>query len=63
MKTKLQNKNIVNDAILKDISNAVHGLRNGEVVIKVQDFKIMQIDMVESNHYDDVWNVEGGGGI
>jgi len=54
-------KNIVNDAIIKDISNSIHGLRFGTVVITVHNARIVQIEVTEKNRFDDVWHVEGGG--
>ena len=56
-------RNIVNDAIIKDISDSIHNLQNGVVTIKVQDHKILQIEVTLKNHYEDVWTVEDGGGI
>ena len=58
MKTE---KNIVNDAIIKDISNSVHGLKFGAVVITVHNSRIVQIEVTEKNRFDDVWHLEGGG--
>ena len=56
-------KNIINDAIIKDISDSIHNLKNGIVTITVRDAKIIQIDIAQRSRFDDVWNVEGGGGI
>jgi hypothetical protein len=56
-------KNIINDAILKEISDAIHGLAFGTVTIKINQSKIVQIEVAESKRFDDVWSVEGGGGI
>jgi len=56
-------KNIVNDAIVKDISDAIHGLEYGVVTINVHDSKIVQIEITEKNRYDHIWNLENGGGI
>lgn len=57
------NKNIVNDAILKEISDAIHRLAFGTVTIKIHNSKILQIEVAENRRFDDVWSVEGGGGI
>jgi len=54
-------KNIVNDAIIKDISKSIHGLRFGTVVITVHNARIVQIEVTEKNRFDDVWHLEGGG--
>jgi len=54
-------KNIVNDAIIKDISDSVHNLRYGTVTITVHNSKIVQVEVAQKNRFDDVWLVEGGG--
>ena len=56
-------KNIVNDAIIKDIATAVESLDYGTVTIKVHETKIIQIEVTEKKRFDDVWRVEEGGGI
>jgi len=63
MNTQIKNKNIVNDAILKDISEAIHGIKYGVVTITVHDSKILQIEVTNKNRYDEVWTLENGGGI
>lgn len=54
-------KNIINDAIVKDISDVVHGLSYGIVTIKVHNAKIVQMEVTENRRFDDVWQTEGGG--
>jgi hypothetical protein len=56
-------KNIINDAIIKDISESIHKLKFGTVTIVVHNSKIVQIEVTEKNRFDEVWHVEGGGGI
>ena len=63
MGTKQNSRNIVNDAIIKDIAVAVGSLEYGTVTIKVHETRIIQIDVTEKKRFDDVWRVEGGGGI
>ena len=63
MSSKQNPKNIVNDAILKEINNATGSLEYGTVTIKVHDSKIIQIEVTEKKRFDDVWRVEEGGGI
>ena len=58
-----KNKNIVNDAIIKDISDAVGDLEYGTVVIKVHNSKIIQIEVTEKKRFDDIWQIGEGGGI
>ncbi len=55
-------KNIVNDAIIKELSDAIVGLKFGEIVIKVHDSKIIQIEKTEKVRYDS-FHLEHGGGI
>lgn len=56
-------KNIVNDAILKEISDAIHRLAFGTVTIKINNSKIVQIEVAENRRFDEVWSLEGGSGI
>ncbi len=54
---------IVNDAIIKDVRDAVTGLDYGTVLIKIHDSRIIQIEVTTRKRFDDVWKVEEGGGI
>ena len=63
MSTKQNPRNIVNDAIIKEIAVAVGSLEYGTVAIRVHENKIIQIEITEKKRFDDVWRVEGGGGI
>ena len=63
MSLKDKPKSIINDAIIKEISDAVSSLDYGTVTIKIHDAKIIQIDVSERKRFDDVWRVEEGGGI
>lgn len=54
--------NIINDAIIKDIADILTGLKYGEIVIKVHDSKIIQVEKTEKSRYD-TFHVEHGGGI
>ena len=56
-------KNIVNDAIIKDIAEAVDSLEYGTVTVKVHDRKITQVEVAQRKRFEDVWRVEEGGGI
>jgi hypothetical protein len=56
-------KNIVNDAIIKDIHKAVESLDYGMVEIKVHNSKIIQIAVTQRQCFDDVWRIEEGSGI
>lgn len=63
MSLKLGSKNIVNDAIIKDIAESVGALEYGTVTLKVHDRKIIQVEVAEKKRFEDVWKVEEGGGI
>lgn len=59
---KVPKGNIINDAIFKDIVEVLRGLQFGEVIIKVHDSKIIQVEKTEKSRYDS-FHVEQGGGI
>ena len=63
MSLKATSKNIVNDAIIKDLAQAVEALEYGTVTVKVHDRKITQVEVAERKRFDDVWKIEEGGGI
>ena len=51
------------DAIIRDIRNAIIGLDYGTVTIKVHNSKIVQIEITQKKRFDDAGLVEKGGGI
>ena len=63
MNKEMKNKNIVNDAIIKDIAHALEGLEFGTIAIKVHNSKIIQVEVTEKKRFDDVWLIGEGGGI
>ena len=63
MSLKTGLKNIVNDAIIKDIAQAVGSLEYGTVTLKVHDRKIIQVEVAERKRFEDIWKIEEGGGI
>jgi len=63
MSIKQNSKNILNDAILREIRAAVESLEYGTVAIKVHDKRIVQIETMQRKRFDDVWKLEEGGGI
>ena len=63
MGLKANSKNILNDAIIKDINDAIEGLEYGFVTIKVHGSRIIQIEVTERKRFDDVWKITEGGGI
>lgn len=56
-------KKVLNDTIIKEISQAVESLEYGELNIKVHNKKIIQIEVVRRKRFDDIWKLEEGGGI
>jgi hypothetical protein len=52
-----------NDAILKELAVSLSSLKYGEIVIKVHDSKIIQIEKTEKIRYDITRCIEQGGGI
>ena len=54
--------NIINDAIIKDIAEILAGLKYGEIIIKVHDSKIIQVEKTEKARYES-FHAEQGGGI
>ena len=56
-------KNILNDAIIKEIADAVGSLEFGSVAIKVHNRKIIQVEVSEKKRFDEAWKIEEGGGI
>lgn len=63
MGIKPKQKNIVNDAIIKEIIGVLDDLEYGHILITVHNSRIVQIDKTEKTRFDDIWLVEKGGGI
>ena len=63
MNKEIKSKNIVNDAIIKDIAKATCSLEFGTIAIKVHNSKIIQVEVTEKKRFDDVWLTGEGGGI
>lgn len=63
MSSKQNQKNIVNEAIMKEIIEALNSLKYGYVQITVHNSRIVQIDRTEKTRLDDIWHVENGEGI
>ena len=60
---KNNNESAINDAIVRDISNAIAGLDYGTVTIKVHNSKIVQVEITQKKRFDDARQFEKGGGI
>lgn len=63
MSSKQNQKNIVNEAIMKEIIEALNSLKYGYVQITVHNSRVVQIDRTEKTRLDDIWHVENGEGI
>ena len=61
--TEKPSRSRANDAIVKDIRNAIAMLDYGTVTIKVHNAKIVQIEITQKKRFDDAGLVEKGGGI
>lgn len=56
-------KKPVNTEILRAIGEAVASVAYGTVSIKIHDSRITQIEITEKKRFDDLCDVEKGGGI
>jgi len=54
---------LVNDAIIKDIRDSIVDLEYGEILVKVHNGRIVQMDVTRRSRFDQTWKIEGGGGI
>jgi len=63
MVSKPNQKNIVNDAIIKDIIGALDNLEYGNILITVHNSRIVQVEKTQKSRFDDIWLIEKGGGI
>ena len=61
--SKNRKGSIVNDAILKEIAEILTSLKYGDIVIKVHDSRIIQVEKTEKSRYDQFHSLEQGGGI
>jgi hypothetical protein len=61
----MSDRKIVNDAIIKDIAEKIHGIELGTITISVYDSRIVQVDITTTRkeRFDEVWLLEGGAGI
>ena len=58
-------REIVNDAIIKDIAEKIHGMELGTITISVFNSRIVQVDITitKKERFDEVWLLEDGAGI
>ena len=57
------NKRFLSDNIVKEIIEAVTSLDYGTIVIKIHDRKVVQIEVTKRKRFNEIWEVEKGGGI
>jgi hypothetical protein len=57
------NEYLTNQAIIRDITDAITGLDYGAVTIKVHNTKIVQIEITQKKRFDNKGLFEKGGGI
>ena len=55
MSSSQNQKNLVNDAIVKDIIETVNNLKYGQIQITVHNSRIVQIEKTEKTRFDDIW--------
>ena len=60
---KQANKSVINDAIIKDIADSIHGIDYGAVTVTLHDSRIVQIEVSRKSRFDAIWTVQEGGGI
>jgi len=61
----MSERKVVNDAIIKDIAEKVHGIELGTITISIYDSRIVQVDVTttKKERFDEVWLMEDGAGI
>ncbi|MDD5465149.1 MAG: YezD family protein [Candidatus Omnitrophica bacterium] len=63
MSLRQNQRSIVNEAIIKEIIEALNSLKYGYVQITVHNSRVVQIDKTEKTRLDDIWRLENGAGI
>ena len=61
--SKDKRDSFVNHAILKEIAAGLSSLKYGDIVIKVHDSRIIQVERTEKKRYDNYRGMEQGCGI
>jgi hypothetical protein len=62
-RTNRKTEYLTNDAIVKQIAASIAGLDYGNILVKIHDAKIVQIEVTQRKRFDEYWNIEKGGGI
>jgi len=61
--SKNKRGSVANDSILKEIAGVLASLKYGDIVIKVHDSKIIQVEKTEKVRYESFYGAEQGSGI
>jgi len=56
-----EDKSGQSDRVQARIKSALKGIRYGSVILTVHDSKIVQIERIEKNRFDDLFLEDGGG--
>lgn len=56
-----QSKNILNDAILKNMHDIVERLWSGSITVTVSESRITRIETTQKQDFEEVWLEEGSG--
>ena len=51
----------INDAVFKDVWQAVQNLPFGTVLLTVHQSRIVQMEVTEKKRFDSIWMEKGGG--
>ena len=62
MKT-FEQKTLINESILKELTEKLKKMNFGSVTIKVNHSRIVQVEMTENRRFDEVLSVASGEGI
>ncbi|HOW87940.1 MAG TPA: YezD family protein [Candidatus Omnitrophota bacterium] len=60
---KTEKWGLLNGKILQELSGIIASLRYGDIVIKVHDSRIIQVEKTEKTRYDNYRGLEQGSGI
>ena len=56
-------RNVISDIILEDIKRSINSIDFGNIVLKIHAGKVIQIEVTEKKRFNDLWELEDGGGI
>ncbi|MGD0231819.1 MAG: YezD family protein [Syntrophorhabdales bacterium] len=56
-------RNVVSDIILEEIKQSINSIDFGDILVKVHAGRVIQIEVTEKKRFNDLWELEDGGGI